>query len=162
MPRHEAQCTLYYTSEQLFDLAADVERYPDFLPWCVAARVSRREGNTYYSDQIFGFGLFRERFISKTVLQRPARIVVTSTSKIFRKFELTWLFDTLPENGCRVAIRADLELQSKLVQDIFHRSIAQMVGSIMSAFESRAHKLYSHSAIPRPAPGTENSNDFTG
>lgn len=142
MPSHEAQCALVYMPEQLFDLAADVECYPDFLPWWIAARVLKREGNIYFSDQVVGFGVFRERFGSKTVLQRPNRIDVTSTDGVFRNFALTWRFDPLPGNGCRVALLVDLELRSNLVQDMFHRVILRSVGSIMSAFEARAHQLY--------------------
>ena len=133
MSKHEARCTLSYTPEQLFDLAADVACYPEFLPWCIAARARKREGNVYYSDQVVGFSVFRERFDSKTVLQRPERIVVTSTDRMFRNFELTWLFDPLPDNECRVNLLADLELHSKLAQDLLRRVITLTVGSIMSA-----------------------------
>lgn len=146
MPSHEAQCTLAYTPEQLFDLAADVECYPEFLPWWIAARVLKREGNIYFSDQVVGFGVFRERFGSKTVLWRPERIEVTSTDGIFRNFDLTWRFDPLPGNGCKVALMVNLELRSSLLQDMFHRAILQSVRSIMSAFEARAHQLYGPSA----------------
>jgi coenzyme Q-binding protein COQ10 len=67
---------------------------------------------------------------------------------MFRKFHLTWLFDPLPDNGCRVALVVDLELRSKLIQDLFGRAISRMVGSIMSAFEVRAHRLYGPSDGP--------------
>jgi hypothetical protein len=51
---------LPYSPEQLFDLAADVERYPRFLPWWIAARVKTREGNVYYTDQDLAFGPIRD------------------------------------------------------------------------------------------------------
>ena len=75
MPSHEAQCELAYKPEQLFDLVADVECYPEFLPWWVASRIRKREGNVYYSDQVVGFGVFRERFGSKKgyLLHQPSR-----------------------------------------------------------------------------------------
>jgi hypothetical protein len=73
------RCTLPYSPKQLFDLAADVERYPDFVPWWVAARVWKREGNVYYTDRVIGFAMVRKRFRSKTILHRPERIDVTST-----------------------------------------------------------------------------------
>lgn len=142
MPSHEAHSALPYMPEQLFDLAADVERYPEFLPWWIAARVRKREVNVYYTDQVVGFGLVRERFGSKTVLQRPERIDVISTDRMFRKFHLTWVFEPLPVNGCQVALSVDLELRSKLIRSLFGRAIIRTVGSIMSAFEARAHRLY--------------------
>ena len=148
MPRHEVHCALAYMPEQLFDLAADVERYPEFLPWWVAARVRKREGNVYYTDQVIGLAMARQRFGSKTVLQRPERIDVTSTDRMFRNFHLIWLFDPLPDNVCQVALVVDLELRSKLIQNLFGRAISRTVGSIMSAFEVRAHRLYGPSESP--------------
>jgi len=142
MSGHRVHCSLPYAREQLFDLAADVECYPEFLPWWVAARVRKREGDVYYTDQVVGFGVIRQRFDSKTVLQRPKRIDVTSTDRMFQNFHLTWLFDPLPDNGCRVALVVDLELRSKLARDLFGRAILRTAGSIMSAFEARAHRLY--------------------
>jgi coenzyme Q-binding protein COQ10 len=159
MPSHEAQCALAYMPEQLFDLAADVESYPEFLPWWIAARVRKREGNIYFSDQVVGFGVFRERFGSKTVLQRPERIDVTSTDGIFRNFDLTWRFDPLPGNGCRAALMVNLELRSNLIQDMFNRVILRSVGSIMSAFEARAHQLYGPLARSDLAPKISGSGD---
>lgn len=151
MPRHEARSVLTYTPEQLFDLAADVADYPDFLPWWYAARVCRRDGAVYYSDQVIGFGVFRQRFRSRTVLQRPKQIVVTSTDKAFRTFELVWLFDPQPDGGCQVSLVADLELRSRLVQDLFARTIARSVGSIMAAFGARADQLYGGATAAGPA-----------
>lgn len=142
MSSHEAHCTLAYEPEQLFDLAADVERYPEFLPWWIAARVRRREGDVYFSDQVVGFGLFRERFASKTTLVRPGRIDVTSADRLFRRFVLSWRFERLPDNGCRVDLAVDLELRSKLAHELFRRTIDSTAGSIMAAFEARAHRLY--------------------
>ena len=142
MPSHEAQCALAYSPEQLFDLAADVENYPEFLPWWIAARIRSRAGDVYYTEQIVGFGTFRARFGTKTLLDRPERIVVSSTDGTFRKFDLEWVFESLPDNGCRVALRVDLELRSKLAQALFNRAIAHSVASIMSAFEARAHRIY--------------------
>ena len=62
MPTHAEERHSPFTPDQLFDLVADIERYPEFLPWCVAARVRRRDGNTVWADLVIGFRMFRERF----------------------------------------------------------------------------------------------------
>lgn len=141
MPSHEARRTLAYAPEQLFDLAADVEGYPDFLPWWIAARIRDRTGNVYHTDQIIGFGTFRARFVTETLLERPGRIVVTSSDRTFRRFDLEWRFDPQPGGACRVALRVALELRSALAQALFNRAISGSAGSIMSAFEARAHRI---------------------
>jgi coenzyme Q-binding protein COQ10 len=142
MSRNEAKCSLAYRPEQIFDLAADVERYPEYLPGCHAARITECDDNVYFSDQIIGFNTFRKRFRTKTFLARPEQIVVTSTDRLFRSFNLTWRFDALPNNGCRVALLIEIELSSKLARELFSRVIVRAVGPIMSAFEARADQLY--------------------
>ena len=65
-----------YTPEQLFALVSDVERYPEFLPWCVGARIKERRSDLVVADLIIGFRMFRERFTSRVTLDRPRRIDV--------------------------------------------------------------------------------------
>lgn len=142
MPVPWIRCSLPYTRDQLFDLAADVERYPEFVPWWVAARIWKREGNVYYTDQIVRFAMLRKRFGSKTVLRRPERIDVTSSEGPVRNLHLTWLFDARPGNKCQVSLAVELELRSPLIEDLFAHTMARAVGPIMAAFETQAHRLY--------------------
>src|SRR5690348_17969674 len=76
MATHAERRRLPYTAEQLFDLVADVERYPEFLPWCVGARIRERKRNEIVADLIIGYRMIRERFTSRVVLDRPQRIDV--------------------------------------------------------------------------------------
>ena len=148
MPLYETNRVLHYAPEQLFDLAADVERYPEFLPWWVAARVSRRGAESYETDQIIGFGPIRQRFTSRTVLHRPTRIEVISTDRPFEQFLLRWTFERLPEGGCEVALTVHMTLRSRLLQGLLDQTLARGVARIMTSFEARAHQLYG----PLPAP----------
>ena len=122
----------------LFDLAADVERYPEFLPWWIAARILRRDAKVYYTDQILGLGPLRVRFVSKAVLQRPRRIDVTSDKPPFRRFELSWIFEPIAGDGCRVSVVATLALRSRLLQRVVDRVLPAAVSGIITAFEARA------------------------
>lgn len=149
MPHHEAQSQLGYSREQAFELAADVESYPEFLPGWIAARILHRDGNVYHTEQLVGFGTFREHFRSRTVLERPERIRVSSNDGIFQRFDLQWLFDPLPDQRCRVAVQVDVEIRSRVAQLLFDRAISNMVGSILSAFEARAHRIYGASHVWR-------------
>lgn len=148
MSHHKAMCKLAYARTQLFDLAADVDRYPEFLPGYFGARVTRCNGNVYFSEQIVGFGAFRKRFGSRTVLTRPGRIDVTSTDRLFRTFNLVWHFDVLPDGGCQVTLEVELEMRSRLAQNMFGRIIDRTVGDVVSAFEARADLLFGPHACP--------------
>src|SRR5688572_15646543 len=70
MPTHAEKRILRYTPEQLFDVVADVRRYPEFLPWCVAARVVSHTETELVADLTIGFKLFRETFRSQVTLDR--------------------------------------------------------------------------------------------
>jgi ribosome-associated toxin RatA of RatAB toxin-antitoxin module len=79
MPTHAEKRHLPYTPEQLFDLVADVERYPEFLPWCIESKIVGREGNVFYADLIIGYKLFREK-IWLQGFARPAQSCSCSVS----------------------------------------------------------------------------------
>jgi coenzyme Q-binding protein COQ10 len=125
----------------LFDLAADVERYPEFLRWWIAVRVLRRSAKVYHTEQILGLGPLRVRFNSKTVLRRPRRIDVTADQPPFRRFALSWIFEPVPGTGCRVSLLARMELRSPALQRIVDLVLPQAIADIAEAFEARARRL---------------------
>lgn len=141
MPTHAEQRVLPYTPEQLFALVADIERYPEFLPWCVGARIRERQPNLIVADLIIGFRVFRERFTSRVALTAPERIDVAYSEGPFRYLDNHWIFEKVP-GGCRIDFFVDFEFKSRLLQRViellFHEAVRRMVG----AFETRARQLY--------------------
>ena len=83
---------LKYTAAQLFDLVADVERYPEFLPWVIAARIYRSHGQTLWVDMTIAKGFIRKRFSTIALLDRPHRITINSHDPLFERFEQKWIF----------------------------------------------------------------------
>ena len=145
---------LPFNREQVFDLAADIERYPDFLRGWISARILKREANICYVDQVLGIGPVRVQFSSEAVLRRPERIDVTSSDAPFRRFSLSWLVEAGPSAGCRVSVVADLELRSRFLQQVVDRVLPATVVDIIEAFEARARGLYSvgEKPVDRQAP----------
>lgn len=141
MPRHAESRVVPYRAEQLFDLVADVAAYPQFLPWCVGARIRTRTETELVADLTIGFGPFRESFTSRVTLDRPGHIRVAYENGPFRYLKNEWRF--LPEpRGCRVDFSVDFEFRSRLLQAaigvVFHEAVRRMVG----AFHKRAHQVY--------------------
>ncbi len=133
---------LPFRCEQAFDLAADIERYPEFLRGWIAARIQSRESNRCCVDQVVGLGPFRWQFMSKAVLNRPERIDVTSTEAPFRLFSLSWLIAAEPSAGCRLSAIAYIELRSRMMQHIVNQLLPTAVDDAVHAFEARAHRVY--------------------
>lgn len=142
MPRHAETRALPYSAEQMFDLVAAVERYPEFLPWCHGARIRRREGNVIYADLIIGFKLFRERYTSKVELDRPRAINVTYADGPFKHLDNHWKFEPRPNGGCVVDFYVDFEFRSHLLQKAIGFVFTEAVHRMVRAFESRARQLY--------------------
>lgn len=142
MPTHAEQRLLPYTQEQLFALVADVEKYPEFLPWCVASRIRRREGEVFFADLVIGFKMIRERFTSKVALARPGRVDVTYTEGPFHHLNNHWIFHPQPDGGTEIDFYVDFEFKSKLLQTVIGALFNEAVKMMVSAFEKRARQLY--------------------
>ncbi len=141
MPKYAERRLLSFTAEQLFDLVADVERYPEFLPWCIAARIKRREGNVLSAELVIGFKFVRERYTSRIVLDRPRAIDVGYEEGPFRQLSNRWAFASDPQ-GCWVDFFVDFEFRSKLLDRLIGPLFEEAVRRMVAAFESRAVRLY--------------------
>lgn len=144
MPTHAEKRVLPYEPQQMFDLVADVGSYPEFLPWCVAARVRKRESEDrrIVADLVIGFRMIRERFTSRVDLfPEDPRIHVEYVEGPFRYLNNTWRFEPHPD-GCLVDFYVDFEFRSrflqKMIQPLFNEAVRRMV----AAFETRARDLY--------------------
>jgi coenzyme Q-binding protein COQ10 len=141
MPTHAEERVLPYTPEQLFALVADIERYPEFLPWCVGARIKERGADLIVADLIIGFRMFRERFTSRVSLDPPRRIDVAYAEGPFRYLNNHWTFAPDAE-GCRVGFFVDFEFKSRLLQKLIEVLFSEAVRRMVGAFERRASELY--------------------
>jgi coenzyme Q-binding protein COQ10 len=150
MPMHAEKRVLPYTPEQLYELVRDVERYPEFLPWCQALRVRRREpagdGELVLADMVIGFKVFRERFTSR-VLATPAtpgrapRIDVAYTEGPFKFLNNHWVFNALPE-GTEIDFFVDFEFNSRILEKAIGLVFNEAVQKMVNAFEARARQVY--------------------
>ena len=140
--RHREQKLLPWTADQLYNLVADVGRYPEFLPWCVAARVTRRDGNVFWADLVIGFRLIRESYTSRVTLVPGREIHTTYTSGPFRKMEGCWRFDPRGDGGCLVEFAIDFEFNSRLLQRTIGVLYLEAARRLVRSFEDRARDLY--------------------
>jgi coenzyme Q-binding protein COQ10 len=143
MPTHAEKRHLPHRPEQLFDLVADIERYPEFLPWCVGVRIRSRSETEIVADLMIGFRLIRERFTSRVTLDRERRrIDVAYTEGPFRYLNNHWIFEPDGKGGTLLDFYVDFEFRSivlqKLIGVVFNEAVRRMVG----AFETRAKELY--------------------
>ena len=152
MPTHAEVRRLPHRADQMFDLVADVGRYPEFLPWCQATRIRERKDDLLVADMVIGFKIFRERFTSRVALDWEAkRVDVTYSDGPFKYLKNHWIF-TPSENGqeCDIDFFVDFEFRSKLLQSAISVVFNEAVTKMVNAFEGRAADLYGGRA---PDPG---------
>jgi coenzyme Q-binding protein COQ10 len=146
LTRHAERKIVPFAPKQLFDLVADVPRYPEFLPWCTAARVRRRESPTVEIDELaIGFGPFHEIFVSRVMLTPDdpdgPRIETTGTEGPFRALTSRWQFRPHP-TGTEIVFSLEFEFRSVLLQHTVRMLFAEAVKRMVAAFEARATQLY--------------------
>ena len=148
--RHAERRAVPYSPKQMFDLVADVSCYPEFLPWCQAARVRKRDGNVELADLAIGFGPFHETFTSQIVLSPDnaagPSIETTGTEGPFRLLTSHWIFHPDANgpnaNGTMIEFALEFDFRSRLLQHTVRVLFAEAVKRMVSAFEARAAQLY--------------------
>ena len=148
MPQHSDSRILPYTADQMYALVADIERYPEFLPWNSAARVRSRRpaedgSEVVEADLVISFKVFRERFGSRVTLW-PAqkRIDTEYLDGPFKYLRSGWSFADLPDGGCKVEFFVDFEFRNAILGKVIGVVFGEAMSRIVRAFEDRARVLY--------------------
>ncbi|MCC6920410.1 MAG: type II toxin-antitoxin system RatA family toxin [Alphaproteobacteria bacterium] len=148
MPHAEDTRAVPYSAGQMYDLVADVRRYPEFLPWCQALRVRSEDidssgAGLLVADMVARFKGFEERFTSRVSL-RPAEsaIDVAYVDGPFRHLTNTWRFQDIGQGRSRVAFTIDFEFRSRLLQLLANSMLERALMRLSQAFIDRADVLY--------------------
>jgi coenzyme Q-binding protein COQ10 len=135
-----------YSAEEMFDLVADVEKYPDFLPHCVALRITssalENGAGALETEMIAAYGAFRERFRTQVILDRRSlRIDADYLEGPFRRLMTRWRFRDDPE-GSEIDFVIDFEFRSALLQAASSVVFERMFARMSDAFVRRAREVY--------------------
>ncbi|MGE3770863.1 MAG: type II toxin-antitoxin system RatA family toxin [Bdellovibrionales bacterium] len=147
MPTHAEKRILPYTAQQMFDLVADVEKYPEFLPWCADCKITHFEGNALpthlTADLSVGFGFFKETFTSRVKLDHGVmRIDVEYLNGPFKHLNNHWIFVPKGKERCEIDFFIDFEFRSGMLQSAMTAFFNEAVRRMIAAFEARATAIY--------------------
>ena len=148
MTTYSERQVLPYTPQQMFDLVAKVERYPEFLPWCVGSRISKRDRNVIYADLIIGWKVIREKFGSKVTLVEPSAVHFDYFNGPLKYLHGHWSFTPTAGGGTLVDFHVDFDFKSRMLSTVMGGVFGELVHRMVGAFEARARALY---GIDRPA-----------
>ena len=149
MPSFKTTRRVRHSAENMFDLVADVEHYPEFLPLCQALTVRRRrqidDGHeVVIADMRVGYLAIRETFTSQVTLDRPGlKILVEYLEGPFSSLENRWTFDPTPDGvGCVVGFYINYEFRSRMLGRLMGSMFDSAFRRFAEAFERRADKVY--------------------
>ena len=131
-----------YTAEQMFALVEDIERYPEFLPWVIAAQVIERKPDEVIGRLEMHRGGVREKFTTRNQLTRPTEIKLTLVEGPFRTLEGHWSFEPIAERGVKVALSIRFEFANPVLGLLLSRSFEKNFGELINAFVERARSIY--------------------
>ena len=142
MPVINQQRHLQWSAEEMFDLVADVKRYPEFLPWVVATRIKSDSESEMVADMMVGFSALREKFTSRVHKDRPRRIAVEYLDGPLKRLSNTWGFTPHEDGGCVIDFNVDFTFRSAIFEKLAGQYLDRAFRKMVAAFETRAEKLY--------------------
>jgi coenzyme Q-binding protein COQ10 len=148
MPEFTTTRRLRHSAADMFDLVADVERYPEFVPLCSSLKVRRRiEGSEgvliLVADMTVAYKLIHESFVSRVTLDRPnLQILVEYLDGPFSRLENRWTFRPTGERTCEVRFFISYEFRSRMLGLLLGSMFDLAFRRFATAFEQRADKVY--------------------
>lgn len=131
-----------YTPAEMFMLVDNIEAYPEFLPWCKAARVLSRDEDEVRASLNLARGGIDKSFTTCNRLQKNKMIEIRLVEGPFRHLEGFWRFDAVGEGACKVSMDLDFEFSNKLVGFAMGPVFTQIVNTLVDSFCKRAVEVY--------------------
>ena len=148
MPKFSSKRRVQHSAPQMFDLVADVERYPEFVPLCKSLKIRQRTAQPdgteiVVADMTVSFNLLREAFTSKVTLDRAnLKILVEYLEGPFSNFETRWSFEPKSDNACDVGFYIAYEFKSRMLGMLMGAMFDAAFQRFAAAFEKRADAIY--------------------
>ena len=140
--KHIERRVLSHTPSNLFNLVSDVNKYPEFLPWCLGARVKSASQNELNADLIIGFKLYKEIYSSQIILDHNKnKITVNYKDGPFEYLHNYWIFNE-NNKGCEIEFMVEFKFKSNFLQSLIENLFTEAVLRMVKAFEKRADSLY--------------------
>jgi len=142
MRRIERSAIVTWQPEQMFDLVADVESYPEFLPWCEAATIDSLQDNDMIASITIGLHNLNTVFTTRNRLDPHSSMTISLADGPFRELEGCWEFRPLGDAGSKISLDIRFEFAGALKEKLFGRVFEVVCNELIVAFVARARSLY--------------------
>jgi coenzyme Q-binding protein COQ10 len=151
MPHHHERRSLPHSAAQMYDLVADVRRYPEFLPWVSAIRVRKDNETEMLADMVVGFKSLRETFTSRVVKTPKSGIVVDYLDGPMKHLHNSWRFEDAISGGSIVDFTVDFSFRNRVFEALAGQFFDSALRKMTSAFIERADALYGLDGSSNPS-----------
>lgn len=131
-----------YSPEQMFALVADIERYPQFVPWVVGAKVLKQDDEGVIGQIEMERAGLREKFTTRNVLDPPAQMSLALVDGPFRLLDGVWTFEALADRGTKIRLSIRFEFAKPLTAMLLSRTFEKSCAELVDAFVLRARSVY--------------------
>ena len=142
MPTVKRSRTVQFSCEQMYVLVNEVERYPEFLPYCMDSKVHHRDGDEVQATLIIGAGGMSKSFTTRNLLQNNKMIEIRLIDGPFSHLEGFWRFDEEKEGGCIISFDLEFEFSGKIFAVFLGPVFDQVTDKMVDAFCERAKSIY--------------------
>jgi len=125
---------------RMYALINDIDRYPEFVPWCTAARVESRKESEVVATLTIKRGPLRAEFTTRNLLEPGKRVLMQFVSGPFRVLEGLWTLTPLGDLGCRVELEMRFEFANRVAGTLFAPLFEDTAASLVDAFVKRARE----------------------
>jgi ribosome-associated toxin RatA of RatAB toxin-antitoxin module len=138
----ERQAIVPYSAAAMFELVANVEAYPEFLPWCTSARVRHRGDGSVEATLEAVKGPLRIAFTTRNIVHEPERLDMHLVEGPFSHLEGRWEFTDLDEDRSRIRLHMSFEFSRHLIAAAIAPIFEDIAGTMVEAFRRRADRVY--------------------
>lgn len=131
-----------YSCQQMFDLVADVARYPEFMPWCGGASVHQRDEHGMQASVTISIAGLRQTFTTRNAHEEPHRITISLVDGPFSSLRGVWAFHALAEDACKVEYTMDYAFSSRALEAVVGPVFNRIASSFIDSFTQRAQAVY--------------------
>lgn len=142
MPEVSKTVLVTHTPEQMFGLVDDIERYPEFLPWCTGSTVLLRDATVTRATLHVGFRGVKQKFSTENLNTPPHEIVLKLIDGPFRALDGSWRFSDLNGKGCKIEFSLAYEFSSRILATLVGPVFSHIADTMVEAFVKRAERIY--------------------
>jgi ribosome-associated toxin RatA of RatAB toxin-antitoxin module len=142
MKRVTRSAILEHSADEVYRLVEDIEAYPGFLPWCLAARVQRRDAGATRATLTVGMPGLRQSFTTQNENQPGQSIEMRLVEGPFKSFGATWRFTPLSPSACRIDFTLRYEFASRALARLLEPLFDSIANSTVDGFTRRAAEVY--------------------